>query len=482
MSKTKEKSSSPKWEKLADLHPLIIVFVIIVLLAGATYFIPGGEYARHEVAIGALGGDTREVINPNSFQYTESNPQGFSDLWTSFIGGALEAADISFLIMICAGAFTAIIATGSITTGINSLVKKFGTKSYIIIPICVYAFGLAAATAGIYEEAIPFIMVLVPLMVSMGFDSMSGLMIIHFGVATGSAFAFVNPYNVGVGQALAEVPMMSGIGVRIVMWVVAMGLTSAYILRYALKVKANPKLSSCYESDLVKKSEYEEYNVDNLEGLSGRGILVLLLTFAGLGLIVYGVLKQSWWFEEIASVFLFMGIIIPLVGGLKINQLINQFLEGMSSVLSAVLLISASRVITKILEDSNTMDTMLHGLSNVLADMPKVICVIVMFAVASIAMLFIQSSSGLAAALMPIMAPLADILKIPRQIVVSAYAFGTGTFGWVAPWEGINYAMCTMAGVDFFKYLKEAIKFVFIVYIPTAVVGLILMTIFNYGA
>ncbi|MEG2298273.1 MAG: Na+/H+ antiporter NhaC family protein [Anaerovoracaceae bacterium] len=207
-----------------------------------------------------------------------------------------------------------------------------------------------------------------------------------------------------------------------------------------------------------------------------------LLTFAGLGLIVYGVLKQSWWFEEIASVFLFMGIIIPLVGGLKINQLINQFLEGMSSVLSAVLLISASRVITKILEDSNTMDTMLHGLSNVLADMPKVICVIVMFAVASIAMLFIQSSSGLAAALMPIMAPLADILKIPRQIVVSAYAFGTGTFGWVAPWEGINYAMCTMAGVDFFKYLKEAIKFVFIVYIPTAVVGLILMTIFNYGA
>ncbi|MGN0710757.1 MAG: YfcC family protein [Anaerovoracaceae bacterium] len=481
MNGNTESKSSHKWEKLADLHPLIIVFFIIVILAALTYIIPGGEYERHEVAISALGGDTRDVIDPQSFQYAESDPQGFMDLWTSFIEGALDAADISFLIMICAGAFTAIIATGAITNGINSLVKKFGTKSYIIIPVCVYAFGLAAATAGIYEESIPFIMVIVPLMVSMGFDSMVGLMIIHFSVAVGASVAFINPYNVGVGQALAQVPMMSGIGVRIVVWFIMMGLTSAYIMRYAFKVKANPQISICYENDLKKREEYKEYNLESLQGISVRSVLVLLLTFAGLALIVYGVLKNGWWFTEIASVFLFMGIIIPLVGGLSINELIGKFTEGMSSVLSAVLLISASRVITKILEDSNTMDTMLHGLSGALADMPKVICVLVMFIIASVAMLFIQSSSGLAAALMPLMAPLADILRIPRQIVVSAYAMGTGTFGWVVPWEGINYAMCTMAGVDFFKYLKEAVKFVFIVYIPVCVVTLILMTLMNYG-
>ena len=482
MKKSEETKKSLKWEKLADLHPLIIVFFIIVILALLTYIIPGGTYDRTEVAISALGGDTREVIDPTSFHYTDSNPQGFSDLWTAFMEGALDAADISFLIMICAGAFTAIIGTGAITNGINSLVKRFGTKSYIIIPVCVYAFGLAAATAGIYEESIPFIMVIVPLMVSMGFDSMVGLMMVHFSVAVGASVAFINPYNVGVGQALAEVPMMSGIGVRIAMWAVMMGLTSIYILRYALKVKAHPETSICYESDLKKREEYGKYTTDSLEGLSVRGSLVIILTLAGLALIVYGVMKQGWWFTEIASVFFFMGILIPLIGGLKVNDMISKFIEGMSSVLSAVLLISASRVISKILEDSNTMDTMLHSLSGTLSDMPKVICVLVMFLIASIAMLFIQSSSGLAASLMPIMAPLSDLLKIPRQIVVSAYAFGTGTFGWVVPWDGINYAMATMAGVDFFKYLKEAFKFVCIVYIPTCCIGLILMTIFGYGA
>lgn len=482
MKKSEETKKSLKWEKLADLHPLIIVFFIIVILALLTYIIPGGTYDRTEVAIRALGGDTREVIDPTSFHYTDSNPQGFSDLWTAFMEGALDAADISFLIMICAGAFTAIIGTGAITNGINSLVKRFGTKSYIIIPVCVYAFGLAAATAGIYEESIPFIMVIVPLMVSMGFDSMVGLMMVHFSVAVGASVAFINPYNVGVGQALAEVPMMSGIGVRIAMWAVMMGLTSIYILRYALKVKAHPETSICYESDLKKREEYGKYTTDALEGLSVRGSLVIILTLAGLALIVYGVMKQGWWFTEISSVFFFMGILIPLIGGLKVNDMISKFMEGMSSVLSAVLLISASRVISKILEDSNTMDTMLHSLSGTLSDMPKVICVLVMFLIASIAMLFLQSSSGLAASLMPIMAPLSDLLKIPRQIVVSAYAFGTGTFGWVVPWDGINYAMATMAGVDFFKYLKEAFKFVCIVYIPTCCIGLILMTIFGYGA
>ena len=470
-----------KWEWLSNIHPLSIVFVIIGLLALLTYVIPGGSYDRYEVPVSALGGDTREVIDPDSFHYVDSNPQGFSDLWTAFMEGALDAADISFLIMICSGAFTAIIATGAVTNGINSLVKKFGKKSYIIIPVCVYAFGLAGATAGIYEESIPFIMVIVPLMVAMGFDSMTGLMLVHFSVTVGASAAFLNPYNVGVGQALADIPMMSGIGVRILVWFVMMTATAAYIMRYAFKVKANPMSSICYEKDIEKRKNYDSMVVDNLEGISFRGKLVLLLVFAGLALIVYGVLKKGWWFTEIASVFLYMGIIIPLIGGLSINDMISKFMEGMSSVLSAVLLISASRVITAILANSNTMDTILHGMSSSLTEMPKVFSVLVMFIVASIAMLIVQSMSGLAATLMPIMAPLSDLLGISRQIVVSSYALGTGTLAWIAPWEGVNYAMSTMAGVDFFGYLKEAGKFVLLVYIPLSIVALILMTVFNFA-
>ena len=469
-----------RWQWLSNLHPLSIVFLIIVLFALMTYVIPGGAYDRYEVPISALGGETREVLDPESFHNVPSDPQSFFDLWTAFVEGAVEAADISFLIMICSGAFTAIIATGAVTAGINSLVKRFGTKSYIVIPICVFAFGLAGAAAGLYEETIPFILVLVPLTVSMGFDSMVGLMTVHFSVSVGASAAFLNPFNLGVGQALAEVPMMSGIGVRIVLWVVMMTATSAYILRYAFKVKANPTASICYESDCKKRALYDASALNNLEGMSKRSLAVLLLVLVGFSLVVYGVLVHGWWFTEIASVFLYMGIVIPLVGGLSINEMITKFMEGMSSVLSAVLLISASRVITAILTNSNTMDTILHFLSGSLTEMPKVVSVLVMFVIASVAMLLVQSMSGLAATLMPIMSPLSDLLGIPRQVMVSSYVLGTGTLGWIVPWEGVNYAMSTMAGVDFFRYLKEAAKFVFIVYIPISVIALILMTIFNF--
>lgn len=470
-----------KWAWLSNIHPLIIVFGIIVLVSLATYVIPGGAYERYEVAIDALGGDTRELIVPDSFHFAPSHPQGFSQIWTSFMEGALDAADISFSIFLCAGAFTAIIATGAVTNGINSLAKKFGTRAYILIPVCVFAFGLGGATYGMYEDSIPFILVLVPLALAMGFDSMVGLMTVHFSVAVGASAAFMNPFCVGVGQALAEVPMLSGIGVRIVMWVVMMAAVSVYILRYAFKVKKHPELSPCYEDDLKKKAEYEKFDTSQLQGLNKREGLVLVLLAIGMGIMIYGVISRGWWFNEIGSVFLFMGIVIPIVGGLSVNEMISKNIEGMTTVISAVLLISASRVITAILTDSNVMDTILYYMSSSLTAMPKIFSIIVMFLVSSVAMLFVQSSSGLAATLMPIMDPLADLLEIPRQTVVSAYALGSGTFGWIVPWEGVNFAMCSLAGVAFFKYLKTAAKFVFTVYIPLCIIGLILMVLFNFS-
>ena len=141
---------------------------------------------------------------------------------------------------------------------------------------------------------------------------------------------------------------------------------------------------------------------------------------------VYGVLQHGWWFAEIASVFLYMGIVIPLVGGLSVNEMISKFMEGMASTLSAVLMISASRVISAILTNSNTMDTILHFLSGSLTEMPKMVSVLVMFAISAVSMLLVQSMSGLAATMMPIMSPLSDLLGISRQVMVSSYVFGTG--------------------------------------------------------
>ncbi|MFQ9473706.1 MAG: Na+/H+ antiporter NhaC family protein [Oscillospiraceae bacterium] len=225
---------------------------------------------------------------------------------------------------------------------------------------------------------------------------------------------------------------------------------------------------------------YNASALDELEGMNKRSMLVLLMVLAGFSVVVYGVLQHGWWFGEIASVFLYMGIVIPLVGGLSVNEMISKFMEGMASTLSAVLMISASRVISAILTNSNTMDTILHFLSGSLTEMPKVVSVLVMFAISAVSMLLVQSMSGLAATMMPIMSPLSDLLGISRQVMVSSYVFGTGALATLVPWEGINYAMSNLAGVDFFGYLKELAKFTFLVYIPFCVISLIFMTVFNF--
>lgn len=469
---------SSKFSFLAELHPFIIVGVVILLVIGLTYIVPGGNFERVEVEVMGM---LKEAVVPGSFKLTESMPQGFKEAWTYFMQGAVEAADVIWTIFICSGAITAIIHTGAVDTAINSLVKKFGEKSHILIPILVFAFGLGGATYGMYEDAIPFLLVLAPMMLAMQYDSLVAVMIVQYGVLVGSSAAFLNPFAVGVGQAMAEIPMGSGIGVRIIIWFFMMLGTSIYILRYANKVKNNPELSLVKEEDNINRTKFNESSSNELKTLTGKHKIVLILLTISFSIMIYGVIAQGWWFNEIGSIFLFMGIIIPLVGGLKINEIIDKNLEGMSGVISVACLLAASRVIMLVLANSNIMDTLLYYISNVFSTLPSILTVWIMFFVVSITMVIVQSSSGLAATLMPIMAPLGDLLNIPRQVVVTAFHLGTGTFGFWMPWDGVSFAMCTMAGISFFKYIKKTAHFVFTFYIPACMLALAIVTIIGFN-
>lgn len=473
-----KKIPAGKFSFLAELHPFVIVGVVILLVIGLTYIVPGGAFERKEVNVMGM---TKEVVIPGSFKEIPSVPQGFSESWTYFMQGAAEAADIIWTIFICSGAITAIIHTGAINTAINSLVKRFGTKAHILIPILVFAFGLGGATYGMYEDAMPFILVIAPMMLAMKYDSLVAVMIVQYGVLVGSSAAFLNPFAVGIGQAMAGIPMGSGIGVRIIIWFFMMMGTTIYIMRYAKKVKENPELSIVRDDDKINRKKFNEQSTQKLESLTGKHKIVLLLLVVSFSIMIYGVIVNGWWFNEIGSVFLFMGIIIPLIGGLSINEIIEKNLEGMTGVISVACLLAASRVITLLLANSNIMDTLLLHISKMFSSLPSVIIVWVMFFVVSITMTIVQSSSGLAGTLMPIMAPLADILNIPRQVVVTAFHLGTGTFGFWMPWDGVSFAMCTLAGINFFKYIKKTAHFVFTFYIPACLVALTIVTMIGFN-
>jgi uncharacterized ion transporter superfamily protein YfcC len=460
---------------LENLHPFVVVFGVILLMMALTFILPGGSFEREKIEVIGM---TKEIVKPGTFSFAQSIPQGFLQVWTYFMQGVVEASDVIFSIFLCAGALTAIIGTGAVTAGIHKLISLLRSKAIILIPVLIFAFGLGGAVYGMYEDAIPFILVLAPLTLAMGYDATVALMIINFGTAVGSAACFINPFAVGIGQAMAGLPMTSGIGVRIIMWAFMMSGTSVYVVRYALKVKKDPDISI----DLPGNSEnFKLSDMTTNSTFTFRHKLVLILVALGFGFMVQGVIRYGWWFGEIGSVFLFMGIIIPLVGGMKINEIIENNMEGMKTVMVAACLLGASRVISMILVNGNIMDTLLFYISNSLSALPKIVTVWIMYLVSSISMTIVQSSSGLAATLMPIMAPLSDLLNIPRQIAVTAYQLGTSTFGFWMPWDGITFALCSMAGVKFFKYLKRCAHFVFVFYIPASLLILAVLTMINFS-
>lgn len=463
---------------MSNINPLVIVFLMCVGFSILTYIIPGGQFERHSVMV---MGQPREIVVPGSFHRMPSYPQGFFQLWTVFMRGAVEGAERSFVIMLSAGALTAIIATGAISAGIHTLIKKAGRLGILFIPIIVFAIGLCGSTFGMYEEAIPFILILTPLMLAMGFDSMVAVFILYWGVAIGFACGITNPYNVAIGQAIANVPLYTGSWFRVISFLVFMSITSVAIMRYARMVHKDPKRSLSYEEDTENRVRLGVDSTANDEyAMSARRVLVLVMLAIGFGILMYGLMVHSWGFREIGSLFLWMGIIIPIIGGMSVKTMIEKNIEGMRSVVIAVVMMSAAQILYFILKDARILDTILNYFAAYLVKVPEVIVAYVMFGISALAAALLGSASGTAATVMPILAPLADVLHFSKQIVVLAFQFATGAFNFWMPWDGIAFTICSMAGVKFFKYIRYTAKFAILVYFPTALLMLFIAVIIKY--
>ena len=463
---------------MSNINPLVIVFLMCVAFSLLTYIIPGGQFERHTVMV---MGRAREIVMPGSFHRTQSYPQGFLQLWTVFMRGAVEGAERSFVIMLSAGALTAIIATGAINAGIRALISKAGRLGIVFIPVIVFAIGLCGATFGMYEEAIPFILILAPLMLAMGFDSMVAVFILYWGVAIGFACGITNPYNVAIGQAIANVPLYTGAWFRVISFLVFMSITSIAIMRYAHRVQKDPKRSLSHEEDSENRARLHTDSIAAEDYvMNARRALVLILLAVGFGILMCGLMAHGWGFREIGSLFLWMGIIIPLVGGMSVKTMIEKNIEGMKSVVIAVVMMSAAQILYFILNDARILDTILNYFAAYLGKVPEVVIAYVMFGISALTAALLGSASGTAATLMPILAPLADVLHFSKQIVVLAFQFATGAFNFWMPWDGIAFTICSMAGVKFFTYIRYTAKFAVLVYFPTALLMLLIAVIIKY--
>ena len=431
-------------------HTLVIIFSIIILMAIATYIVPGGSYDR---VIADVNGQSKTVVLNGSFHYVENEAQGLFSVMQAPISGLEQSAEIIAFLFIVGGAFSLITRTKAIDSAIARVVSIFKGNELLIIPIIFTLFSLGGAIIGMTEEAIPFITILTPLMLALGFDSILAVGISYLGCIVGFATAMLNPFTVGIAQSIAEITLFSGVVYRSILWVITTIVGIIFLMIYARRIKKNPQLSPMYKLDEEKRKKLNKSENEEVKFTLSHKIIIASIGVC-LAVIIWGVLRKGFWIPEIAAVFLITGIFAGIVGGLKADEMADAFVAGAKDMIGAAMVIGFARAIVIIAENSQIIDTILYGLSSFIGKLPSLLAACVMLPVQMFINFFVISGSGQAALTMPILAPLGDLLDISRQTTVLIFQLGDGFSNAIFPTSGVLMACLGMAGIPYSKWFK----------------------------
>ncbi len=430
-------------------NTFVLLFSLLALIALATWLVPGGKYETHMV-------NGKSLIDPASFHYVTANPQGPVALMMAPIKGFVEAALIIGFVLIVGGAFAVLQKTQAIDSMIKSVAKAHTHSRLVramIIPVFVTLFSLGGATFGMAEEAIPFVMIFIPLALALGYDSIVGVSIPFIGSQIGFAAAFLNPFNVGIAQGIAGVPVFSGIGFRLIVWALATAVTIIFLMWYAARIKKNPQLSPTFALDQERRLHSQHDDLSDFSGMTGVHKAVLWLFLSTLVAMVVGVVKYDWFINEIAALFLVMAIVVGVVARLSPDEFISAFMQGAKDLVTTALVIALARGTMILARDAHIIDTLLHGLMPLVQSSNPIFAAHKMFVIQSVINFFIHSGSGQAALTMPIMAPLADLVGVSRQTAVLAFQFGEFTTPMI-PTSGITVGVLALAGIPWTTWAK----------------------------
>lgn len=422
----------------ASLHPFVIIVLILLLAAVASYFIPAGEYQRF------FDEATQQtIVDPDTFEYIGDVGFSFTNLMTAIPRGIIEAANVVVITLSIGGAFGVIKETGILVLGIEKLIQIFSKNKLAIIFILFFGFATINGFIGTPELAIVYIPVLIPLFFRLGYDSMVAVGLSLSATAAGFASAWSAPATTGLGQELAELPLFSGMGYRMLTGFVLTLIAALYTAWYAKRIEKDPTKSVVYESDKklrkeIKREEEEEAAV-KYPRPQAAGIVAILFFFG----LIFGVVRFSWGFEEMSGYFLVMGVVTGLVAGMNINEVSQGFEVGMKDMIVGAIIVGVARGIAVVLSDAQVMDTIIMFLASFITGLPAQIASVGMFFVNTLFNSVVASGSGKAVIALPIMIPLADMTNVSRQTAILAYQLGDGITNIL--WPASGYFMAALA-------------------------------------
>lgn len=466
-----EKKKINRRIKFSMPNVFVILLAMMFLAMIATWVVPAGSYERVE------GPDGRMVVVPDSFTSADSSPVGIFDLFKAVPQGLTEAAMIAWTILIIGGTWQVLNATGAISMGIGKMVTKLGKKEVIIIPIMMVIFASIATFIGAMELAIVYIPIMIALSLALKLDTLTAVGISLVSVGGAFAASLTNPFTVGLAQQIAGLPLYSGIGYRLIVLIVFLTAGILYVLRYAGKVKKDPKNSFVYEENQKFVESYKDSEFAQ-EKKEHKYIGALLI--GAFALIVYGVLKLGWFMFEIGAVFFIIAIVSGLLSKMSLDKITDNFIEGAKGVLMAALVVGLARSILIIIESGGIIDTIIMWLVAMISGLPQSISVVGFFLAQSIFNFLVPSGSGQVLITMPILSSVSEIVGITKQSTVLATQLGDGITNILYPVSGVLMASLAYAKVPYFTWVRFIMPLI-IIWTLLGCVFLIIAQLIQWG-
>ena len=507
-----EQAKEKKGFKLPSSYS--VLFIIIAIMAFFTWIIPAGQYDKDENG-GLMAG---------TYQQVDSNPQGFYDVVMAPVRGMLGrdnklnegepneieihtdgAIQVSFFILMVGGFLGVVTETGALDVGIASIVKKNKGREKLLIPILMTLFAAGGTTYGMGEETMAFYPLLVPVMIAVGFDTITGVAIILIGSQIGCLASTVNPFATGAASDAAGISVAQGIGLRFVMWVVLLAISAWYVYNYASKIEKDHTKSYVHasrEADL-EFFKVEEVNAE-MTGKQKGALAVFMATFvimicslipwAKFDIHVFEDLNKAivntpfvgelfgkgalplgdWYFPEITMLFLMMAVLVGIVYRMKEDRFIEVFMAGVCDLLGVALIVALARGIQVIMNDGLITATILNYGENMLSGLSSQVFIVLTYIFYLPLSFLIPSSSGLAGATIGIMAPLGEFVNVPKELVITAFQSANGLLNLLSPTSGIVMGALALGHIEigtWWKFVGKLVAIVMVVSIAFLILG-----------
>ncbi|WP_079911232.1 YfcC family protein [Paenibacillus sp. 32352] len=436
-----------KWLKMP--HTYVILIILVFVAAVLTYAIPAGKFERVKDKVTG-----KSLLVTGSYHHVDASPVSLVDIPKAIVHGLIDSADVVFFIFIIGGAFQIISSTGTIEAITGRVARTFASKGVWVIPVFLSLFSVGGFTMGMSTEVMVFVPIGIAIARALGYDALTGTAMISLGASCGFTAGILNPFNVGLAQAIAQIPMFSGMWLRIILLICLITITSLYIIRYARKVKKDPTQGLVHELEQEAEGTGTKLDFSHLPSMQLKHYLTILTVVAGFGLLIWGVSKKGWWMEELAALFLTMGVLSGLFSAYGPSRIAKEFVKGASAITYGAFIIGLARGIMVVLDHGNVIDTIVNSLSILVGELPSSIQVLGMYVFQNVMNVFITSGTGMAVTTMPIMVPLSDLLGVTRQTAVLAFQLGDGFTNMILPTSSALMGSLAVSGIPYQKWVR----------------------------